>query len=36
LARVDDPKMLRDGLRAVLERASIEGVGESSHGHDLK
>jgi DNA-binding NarL/FixJ family response regulator len=30
----DDHKMMRDGLRAVLEKAGIEVVGEASNGHE--
>jgi DNA-binding NarL/FixJ family response regulator len=31
---VDDHRMMRDGLRAVLERDGIEVAGEASNGHD--
>ncbi|HXN34426.1 MAG TPA: response regulator transcription factor [Polyangiaceae bacterium] len=30
----DDHRMMRDGLRAVLERAGVEVVGEASNGHE--
>jgi DNA-binding NarL/FixJ family response regulator len=30
---VDDHKMMREGLRALLERAEVEVVGEASNGH---
>lgn len=30
----DDHRMMRDGLRAVLERAGIEVVGEAATGHE--
>jgi DNA-binding NarL/FixJ family response regulator len=29
----DDHRMMRDGLRAVLERAGVEVVGEAANGH---
>jgi len=31
---VDDHKMMRDGLRAVLEKEGIEVVGEAATGHE--
>jgi len=30
----DDHRMMRDGLRAVLERAGVEVVGEAANGHE--
>ena len=30
----DDHAMMRDGLRAVLEKAGVEVVGEASNGHE--
>ena len=30
----DDHRMLRDGLRALLERAGVEVVGEAATGHE--
>lgn len=32
---VDDHRMLRDGLRALLERAGVEVVGEAATGHEV-
>jgi len=31
----DDHKMMRDGLRAILEKEGLEVVGEASTGHDV-
>lgn len=31
---VDDHKMMRDGLRAVLEREGLQVAGEAANGHD--
>jgi len=31
---VDDHKMMRDGLRAILEKAAFEIVGEAANGHE--
>lgn len=31
---VDDHKMMRDGLRAILEKEGLEVVGEAANGHD--
>ncbi len=31
---VDDHKMMRDGLRAILERAGMEVIGEAADGHE--
>jgi DNA-binding NarL/FixJ family response regulator len=31
---VDDHKMMRDGLRAILEREGLEVVGEAENGHE--
>jgi DNA-binding NarL/FixJ family response regulator len=30
----DDHRMMRDGLRAVLEKAGVEVVGEAANGHE--
>ena len=30
----DDHRMMRDGLRALLERAGVEVVGEAATGHE--
>jgi DNA-binding NarL/FixJ family response regulator len=30
----DDHRMMRDGLRALLERAGVEVVGEAANGHE--
>jgi len=31
----DDHKMMRDGLRAILEKEGLEVVGEASNGHEV-
>lgn len=31
----DDHRMMRDGLRAILEKEGLEVVGEASNGHDV-
>lgn len=31
---VDDHRLMRDGLRAILEKANVEVVGEADNGHD--
>ena len=31
---VDDHRMMRDGLRAVLEKAGVEVIGEAANGHE--
>ena len=31
----DDHKMMRDGLRAILEKEHLEVVGEASNGHEV-
>src|SRR5690242_1570442 len=30
----DDHRMMRDGLRAVLEKAGVEVIGEAANGHE--
>jgi DNA-binding NarL/FixJ family response regulator len=30
----DDHRIVRDGLRAVLEKAGVEVIGEAANGHE--